>query len=438
MLKYLLALLGVCTALAQQYEVKVTYNAPTLHLVVPIHEVGVASVLFHYGKRGEAQTGRGAATAAGWEYTGSLPTIDGDTFYAYADIHYNNGLQITTPHTTIGVRRSLREARSPFGGRRIRAVLFRDDMNSYNKDNWRPEVSMFGGMNWEFQVYTPDAKNIYSANGNLYLHPTLTTDDPRFDENFLHHGVLDVAQIWGYCTNTGNYGCNRDGQYGMLPPIMSGKVSSNPTLKFGTVEVRARIPRGDWLWPAIWMMPQGAGAYGGWPRSGEIDIMESRGNAGDNGVGTVSSTLHWGPAWDQNKYSLTHGEKHAADFHADFHTYRLEWTEDYLRTYVDNDQILNVDVGAGFWAKGGFNGDNIWAGHGKSAPFDQPFFLMLNVAVGGTNGFFPDDVNWGTKKPWVNSSPHANQDLWDARNDWLPTWQDDNAALQVDYVEFRN
>jgi beta-glucanase (GH16 family) len=359
-------------------------------------------------------------------------TTHGDSIHAYATIHYSSGLTITTPQSTHAIVPIL-----PLGARRVRAVTFRDDFNSYNQNNWSPEISMFGGMNWEFQVYTPEGANIFASNGNLHLHPTLTVDDPRWDENFLHSGHMDVAQIWGRCTNDGNYGCVRDGVNGLLPPVMSGKVSSNPTIRFGTVEVRAKIPSGDWLWPAIWMMPKSS-VYGGWPRSGEIDIMESRGNGGDNGVGTVSTTLHWGPAWDQNRFSLTHGERHGGDYSTGFHTYRLDWTQDYLRTYVDNQQIFNVDVGSGFWAKGGFSGGNIWSGGGKAAPFDQDFFLMLNVAVGGTNGFFPDNINWGTNKPWANTSPHAAQDFWNGRNGWLPSWQRDNTALQVDYVEFRN
>lgn len=67
-----------------------------------------------------------------------------------------------------------------------------------------------------------------------------------------YHGYnvfLDFLELWGYCTNNGNYGCSREGQYGLLPPIMSGKVMSIPTLRYGIVEIRARIPKGDWIWP---------------------------------------------------------------------------------------------------------------------------------------------------------------------------------------------
>lgn len=67
--------------------------------------------------------------------------------------------------------------------------------------------------------------------------------------------------------------------------------------KYGKVEVRAQLPKGDWLWPAIWLLPSDY-AYGGWPASGEIDLLESRGNSpGYEGHDSdiVASTLHWGP-----------------------------------------------------------------------------------------------------------------------------------------------
>ncbi|GFN77511.1 beta-1,3-glucan-binding protein, partial [Plakobranchus ocellatus] len=246
--------------------------------------------------------------------------------------------------------------------------------------------------NWEFQVYTNDPKNVFTTNGNLYLQPTLTVDDQRFDENFLRNGKMDMTQLFGYCTQSGNYGCVREGKYGLLPPVMSGKLKSVPTLRYGIVEVRARIPQGDWLWPAIWMMPKYA-RYGNWPRSGEIDIMESRGNKGDIGIGTVTSTLHWGPSPNENKYYLTHGDKKSSSWANSFHTWRLEWTPDHLTTFVDNQQIMRITPN--FWQKGGFSGGNIWASGEKMAPFDQEFYLILNVAVGGTNGFFPDGNMWG-------------------------------------------
>jgi hypothetical protein len=329
------------------------------------------------------------------------------------------------------------QALMPPGGKRQANCFFRDDFNgALDKGKWKHEVSLFGGMNWEFEVYTPDAANSFTRNGHLYLKPTFTAD--KFGEAYLTTGVMDMQQLYGVCTNSGNYGCHREGKNGMINPIMSGKLMSIPTVRYGQVEVRAKIPKGDWIWPAIWMMPA-ASKYGGWPRSGEIDIMESRGNdcPGCYGIHGVSSTLHWGQAWDRNHYGQTHGEKCGPNYAADFHTYKLDWTADHLITHVDADQVLRVEPPAGgFYSFGHLTGENPWAGGGKMAPFDQDFFLILNVAVGGTNGFFPDGVNCGTAKPWPNNSPHANQDFWTHRSTWGPTWRGDDPAMQIDYVSF--
>ncbi|XP_005103023.2 beta-1,3-glucan-binding protein [Aplysia californica] len=91
----------------------------------------------------------------------------------------------------------------------------------------------------------------------------------------------------------------------------------------------------------------------------------------------------------------------------------------------------------GFWQKGGFSGNNIWGGN-KMAPFDQEFYMIFNVAVGGTNGFFPDGNHYPTTKRWKNSSPHAAEDFWTKRSTWNGSWQGDNVAMIIDYVEFKS
>lgn len=393
---------------------------------------------FHYVVKNVEYAGRGTQTRDGWTYSTLDVSLDGaDSVVAYAIVYDINGnKRLTTQRSTFSLDNTdSAVARLP--SRRIRgAVFFRDDFNSFSTNNWDYEVSMYGGYNWEFQVYTNDPQNVFTRNGNLYLQPTLTVDDPRFDENFLYNGKMDMTQLFGYCTQSGNYGCVREGKYGMLPPVMSGKVKSKPTIRYGIVEIRARIPQGDWLWPALWLLPKDS-KYGGWPRSGEIDIMESRGNYCPIGVQEVSSTLHWGPSPDQNRYYKTTNKRHAGNWADNFHTWRLEWTPDHLVTFVDDQEIMRT--GPDFWQKGGFSGTNIWAGGERMAPFDQEFYMIFNVAVGGTNGFFPDGNHYnGARKPWSNSSPQAAQDFWNGRGDWQKTWVGDKTAMIVDYVEFRH
>ncbi len=99
--------------------------------------------------------------------------------------------------------------------------------------------------------------------------------------------------------------------------------------------MKARLPGGDWTWPAIWLLPEDK-RYGGWPISGEIDIVEAKGNrnltnAQGLQVGSehMSSTLHFGPAWNNNAYWAAHGEKNTAPgqgYDRDFHIFGMTWT----------------------------------------------------------------------------------------------------------------
>jgi len=427
-----LVLVAVVGALEVKIQVRAPYLGFTLH--TDSHD-GIGGVIFHYFLNGQEETGLATQTRDGYAYR-TRADLDGvDAVFAFAEVYDVNGNHRLTTQRAAARVVSQDTGVTRLPSRQIRAAtIFRDDFNNFDRSKWTPEVSMYGGMNGEFQVYTNDPKNIYTRNGNLYLHPIFTTSDSRFDENFLHHGRMDMQSLFGTCTQSARYGCSRDGKYGLLPPIMSGKVKSVPTLRFGTVEVRAKIPKGDWIWPAIWMLPR-SNRYGGWPRSGEIDIMESRGNSGNYGVGSVSSTLHWGPDGGQNRYSMTTGAKHTGSWHDSFHTWRLEWTPDHLITYVDNQQIMRVDPpGGGFWQMGNFGGGNIWGGN-KMAPFDQDFYMIFNVAVGGTNGFFPDGRD---NKPWNNGDGNAVENFWNARSRWQNSWQGDNVAMQVDYVEFKS
>ena len=171
--------------------------------------------------------------------------------------------------------------------------------------------------------------------------------------------------------------------------------------------------------------------------------MESRGNdpsCGAGGSDTFASTLHWGPAWDQNRYELTHSEyKHSESLANGMHVYGLVWTPDRLFTYIDDESnvVLDVDMSTeSFWEKGGFSGvDNPWKGAAKNAPFDQEFYLILNVAVGGTNGYFPDGQ---CGKPWADASTTASNDFYNTRGAWYPSWNypaSNDSAMKIDSVK---
>lgn len=135
---------------------------------------------------------------------------------------------------------------------------------------------------------------------------------------------------------------------------------------YGRLEIRARLPRGKGTWPAIWMLPTDW-KYGGWPASGEIDIMEHVGY--DPGI--IHGTIHT-EAYNHMKQTQKEGKIEVADAQDVFHVYSVDWAEDRMDFYVDDKLYHTVERDP----KDDYKG---W-------PFDQRFYLILNIAVGG---------NWG-------------------------------------------
>lgn len=125
-------------------------------------------------------------------------------------------------------------------------------------------------------------------------------------------------------------------------------------------------------------------------------------------VGTEQAgcTLHFGPsAAIKNDVPWAHFTKNRVPgFNEDFSLYKVEWTPTQIRLYVDNEQIGNLDAGPGLYEQGMFaerGAANPWTSGTTMAPFDREFYILLNLAVGGTNGFFDDNsMNRDNPKPW--------------------------------------
>lgn len=151
---------------------------------------------------------------------------------------------------------------------------------------------------------------------------------------------------------------------------------------YGKVEAKIALPGGKGMWPAFWMLPEKY-AYGGWPDSGEIDIMEANGGSlyGSTAALHFSRTPHVDTyETGYNALSVRDGEKIT-----DFHTYGLEWEEEEIRFYADDKEILKVPMRG--WSSG-----TVDKNENPYAPFDQDFHFLLNVAVGGNyvNNTEPD------------------------------------------------
>lgn len=145
-------------------------------------------------------------------------------------------------------------------------------------------------------------------------------------------------------------------------------------------------------------------------------------------------TISAGPTWNTDAYlrSTKSQSIRRTDFSEGFHTFGLEWSEDYIIIWRDNklQQVLfwSFDPKHLMWQRGEFSQlvedgkllANPWAeSHHHSAPFDQDFYMILNVAVGSRTGWFPNQMG---NKPWVDGTDTAMQDFWNAVDQWYPTW----------------
>jgi hypothetical protein len=305
-----------------------------------------------------------------------------------------------------------------------------------SRDVYQEVHTNTGRSNGEFTQTTSNDDNVFVQDGRLIIRATLQDED-KVENDHLMDLLAD-----GSCTSDSFTSCvaatnTTAGNSSIVPPTKSGRINTRKgaTLKYGRVEVTAKLPEGDWLWPAIWMMPV-EDTYGPWPASGEIDILESRGNNytyAQGGNNIASSALHWGPDPANDAWWRTNNKRRAlrTTYSAGFNVFGLEWSQKYIFTYINSRllQVLYTNFDRPMWDRGAFpeateNGTRVtdnWSQTGRdNTPFDQPFYLILNLAVGGTNGWFEDGRSG---KPWLDQSENAPKDFWQARDQWLPTWK---------------
>jgi len=221
------------------------------------------------------------------------------------------------------------------------------DGTAVDTTKWRLEDKGDGFGNQEEQYYKPD--NAVIENGNLVIKAKKETYGGR------------------------NY--------------TSAKLFSKADWKYGKFEAEILLPVGQGFWPAFWMMPAND-VYGGWAASGELDIMEARGRL----PGSVAGTLHYGASWPSNKYTGSDYFFPQGQSIAQYHTYTAEWEPGEIRWYVDG--ILYQTQNN--WSTKGASGEEKYA---FPAPFDQKFYLMLNLAIGGAfdGGLSPADSMFPTE-----------------------------------------
>jgi beta-glucanase (GH16 family) len=253
-------------------------------------------------------------------------------------------------------------------------MIWNDEFTTWDSNKWEVKQWASGMVNKELQAYTKEPSNSYVRDGALHI----VAEHKQY-----------INRVWPWTPPSLT---QATAQY------TSARLESKlPTgsFKYGRFEIRAKLPTGDGTWPALWMLHT-TEWYGRWPDSGEIDLMEHS-LCGSPGV--VKATVH------TNGKNFILGTNPVGSWTLDpsvFHVYGLEWTPDELRVTVDGNQFFHYTK-SGQWFD--------W-------PFDQPFHIILNVAVGG--GFYagcsfdPDlrcsdtYTSGGCRKVWnTNANGHT-------------------------------
>lgn len=234
------------------------------------------------------------------------------------------------------------------------------DGDTIDETIWNRFAAQPGWVNNELQEYTTSPDNAYTEDGKLVIRA-------------IKNGVY----------------------YTSARLTTQGKKD----IKYGYIEARVKLPSGKGLWPAFWMMASDEGLYGQWPKCGEIDIMECLGNE----PSTVYGTIHYGEphASSQGVYKLASGS-----FSDDYHIFAVEWTPAEIRYYVDG-QLYHT-VNDWFTKVDGMEEVTY------PAPFDQPFHIIMNLAVGGDWPGNPDaSTDFENAKVYVDYVRCYQQDSYD-------------------------
>ena len=267
------------------------------------------------------------------------------------------------------------------------------DGDSLNRDDWNVETHEKGWVNSELQEYVDSEENIQVKDGKLVINPVkkVSSVESKAVGNLLKNSDFSEGmEGWTQTiANRGGETGSADASAKEVVSYTSGRVSTQnkQTFTYGRFECRAKVPKGQGYLPAFWLMANDENLYGQWPRCGEIDCMEVMGQETNKAYGTV----HYGNPHAQSQGTYYTGENES-DFSDDFHVFTCDWEPGKITWYVDGvkyheeNDWYSTTVGQGTLA--------------YPAPFDQPFYIILNLAVGGSWVGNPNDETSFENNPY--------------------------------------
>lgn len=241
------------------------------------------------------------------------------------------------------------------------SLVWSDEFDQADIDpaKWGFDVDCWGGGNDERQCYTDSSRNARIVDGKLVI-------------TAIRKQSTGPALPLAHPESAANPHARATRSFTSARLTTRGKAA----WRYGRIEVRAQLPQGQGTWPAIWMLPE-VDTYGGWAASGEIDILEAV-NLGvpcarcpGGKENTILGTLHFGGVWPQNSHKGD--EAPAPEVLEGFHTYSIDWEPERMVWRIDG--RIFAERALGEWRSAG--------AASPGAPFDQPFHLIVNLAIGG-------------------------------------------------------
>ncbi|KAJ2943586.1 hypothetical protein O0L34_g16695 [Tuta absoluta] len=318
-------------------------------------------------------------------------------------------------------------------------TIFEDQFDNLREDVWQIE-QYIPSENPEHPFVSYQRAAVSISNGNLRIAPALQQNMPGYNNDSIISGTLN---LFSGCTGSSNECSVTAFGASILPPVASGRITSKGlAFTYGTVHIRAKLPKGDWLYPELLLEPFRK-KYGNKFASGVVNIARARGNdelyLGIKSAG--NDNLYGGLImdFDCRQYLISEKKLPTSHWGDDFHIYTVNWTPDRVTLLVDGQEWARIEPTSG-GLKSRFPPSckdiprDLLAVGSKMAPFDDRFYITLGVAAGGITEFQDDLYSQNFKqKPWRNAARKALLHFWEDQDAWYPTWS--NAELLVDYVK---
>ncbi|XP_031834465.1 beta-1,3-glucan-binding protein [Nomia melanderi] len=352
---------------------------------------------------------------------------DGDTIHYWMQAQVNGKMHTKSDQTWIVTTEKPKEKPG--------TLLFNEDFDNFNTLIWERDIRIPLSPDYEFCVYHNEhhAPLLQVVGGKARFKLQMLED--QYGDRATAFGKMELSG----CTSKILEECSRNaGAYSILPPVLSSRLTTKKSFNFryGRIEIRAKFPQGDWLYPEMYLQPT-SNTYGFGYSSGRIILGLARGN--DHLIDPKGDLIfdsrkldfgfRVGTSTHVDDYVVSKINENGSKWTQDFHNYTTIWNKNEFQFFVDGEEVGKLCPKRDGWLN---NTD-----YNKMAPFDKEFYISIGLGVGGIR-VFPD----GTKssdhtKPWRNIGAKAMLQFWQAKNDWFPTWTRQSGKMpsfEIDYI----